>query len=56
MIEIAHELELSVVAEGVEDDKQYDILKKFKCDRIQGYLISKPINAEAVAQILRLDR
>jgi diguanylate cyclase (GGDEF)-like protein len=53
MIEIAHELDLSVVAEGVEDEKQFEMLKHFKCDRIQGYLISRPIGVERVEQMLR---
>lgn len=43
IITMAHRLHLKVVAEGVENKKQYDFLKKEKCDFIQGYYISKPI-------------
>lgn len=34
---------LEVVAEGVEDNKTIEILKKFKCDTIQGFYFSKPL-------------
>lgn len=43
MIQLAHKLELEVVAEGVETKDQYEFLRRHECDIIQGYLISKPI-------------
>jgi EAL domain-containing protein (putative c-di-GMP-specific phosphodiesterase class I) len=43
IITLAHNLELQVIAEGVEDGQQLSLLKKLGCDQIQGYLISKPI-------------
>lgn len=43
IIALAHNLELKVIAEGVEDGQQLSLLKKLGCDQIQGYLISKPI-------------
>lgn len=42
-IELAHNLNLVVVAEGVEDLATLEYLKNLGCDRIQGYLLSKPI-------------
>ncbi len=42
-IELAHNLGLSVVAEGVETQSELDLLKRLGCDTIQGYLISKPL-------------
>ena len=45
-IDLAHNLGLSVVAEGVETQDAFDILKSLKCDVAQGYLISKPVPAE----------
>jgi diguanylate cyclase (GGDEF)-like protein len=45
MIEMAHSLRLRVVAEGVEDSGQMDILRNADCDEIQGFLISKAIPA-----------
>ena len=43
---IAQKMNLKTVAEGVEDIKQVEYLKKVKCDLIQGYYYSKPINLE----------
>jgi len=42
-IELAHNLGLSVVAEGVEDEHALKLLKKMECDEIQGYYFSKPL-------------
>jgi EAL domain-containing protein (putative c-di-GMP-specific phosphodiesterase class I) len=38
-------MSLEVVAEGVETDRQYAILRKLKCDLVQGYFIAKPMPA-----------
>ena len=43
MIEFSKEIGLEVVAEGVDNQKQVDILKKFKCDTIQGFYYSKAL-------------
>jgi len=45
-IELAHNLGLSVVAEGVESKSAFDLLGNLGCDVIQGYLISKPLPVE----------
>lgn len=45
IIQMAHLLNLKVVAEGVDDMKQLSILEKENCDYIQGYLFSKPIHS-----------
>ncbi|WOD17299.1 putative bifunctional diguanylate cyclase/phosphodiesterase [Paraburkholderia kirstenboschensis] len=42
VIELAHKLNIVVVAEGVETEAQLDILRSAKCDEIQGYLLGKP--------------
>jgi diguanylate cyclase (GGDEF)-like protein len=47
-IELAHSLGLRVVAEGVEDVATLDLLRSLGCDLAQGYLISKPQQAEHV--------
>jgi diguanylate cyclase (GGDEF)-like protein len=44
-IEMAHQLGLRVVAEGVETQAEYDFLKQNYCDEIQGFLISYPLSA-----------
>lgn len=43
VIALAHSLNLRVVAEGVEEEKQMEILKQEKCDLVQGYYHSKPL-------------
>jgi diguanylate cyclase (GGDEF)-like protein len=43
-IELAHNLGLSVVAEGVENQPALDLLTRLGCDTIQGFLISKPLS------------
>lgn len=45
-IELAHNLGLSVVAEGVETESALELLGNLGCDVIQGYLISKPLPIE----------
>lgn len=55
-IELAHALGLVVVAEGVEDLKTYQVLSDLKCDRIQGYLISKPVPGNDVLPLLGATR
>jgi EAL domain-containing protein (putative c-di-GMP-specific phosphodiesterase class I) len=51
-IEIAHELDMSVIAEGVETKAQLDFLKEHNCDVVQGYLFSRPIPADALGRWL----
>lgn len=46
IIELAHRLIISVVAEGVEDQETYDALKALGCDVVQGYHISRPLSAD----------
>lgn len=43
MINLAHELDIKVIAEGVETAQQVDILTKLDCDELQGYYFSKPL-------------
>ena len=47
IIVMAHKLGIKVIAEGVETDEQRLLLQQSKCDYGQGYLFSKPVNAEA---------
>ena len=48
-IDLAHDLDLEVVAEGVEDRAGWEHLSAQGCDVAQGYVISEPIRAEAFA-------
>ncbi len=53
IIAMAHGLNLVVVAEGVETDKQAAILKRRRCDLLQGFLYSKPLEQTALEVLLR---
>ncbi|EDN69989.1 sensory box/GGDEF family protein [Beggiatoa sp. PS] len=46
IIALAHNLQMTVVAEGVEKETQLILLKSLQCDEIQGYLISRPVPEE----------
>jgi EAL domain-containing protein (putative c-di-GMP-specific phosphodiesterase class I) len=48
IITLAHNLDLTVVAEGVENAEQLGFLRANRCDEIQGYLISRPQPANAL--------
>jgi len=50
MIELAHDLGMLVVAEGVEDQEQLEALRSLGCERAQGYLLGRPMTAEALFQ------
>nr|WP_316047069.1 EAL domain-containing protein [Planococcus glaciei] len=52
IVSMAHSLELSVIAEGVETHEQLTSLKTLKCDEIQGYFFSKPLAAETFASLI----
>ena len=46
IITLGHNLDMQVVAEGVESDSQFNILSEVGCDEVQGYFISYPLSAE----------
>jgi diguanylate cyclase len=46
VIDMAHQLGLKVVAEGVETEAELNFLKKCQCDEIQGFLFSRPLSAK----------
>jgi diguanylate cyclase (GGDEF)-like protein len=48
VIQLAHELGLRVVAEGVETKGQHDILLGMRCDELQGFFLARPMSAEAL--------
>ena len=51
-IDLAHNLGLHVVAEGVEDQAALDLLKEMDCDTMQGYFMSEPLPAENIPEFL----
>ena len=52
IIAMAHELEMQVVAEGVETEAQRDYLREHGCDPFQGFLFSRPQPVEALGELL----
>lgn len=55
IIDMAHNLRLRVIAEGVETNEQLEVLRSLNCDEIQGFLISKAVPADDFAGLLRGD-
>lgn len=53
MISLAHSLRLKVIAEGVETEAQAEILKRLRCDQMQGFVFSRPLSKENVAALLK---
>ena len=48
IVELGHNLGLSVVAEGVEDTETWDLLAGLKCNVAQGFLMSRPLQADSL--------
>lgn len=52
IVELAHRLDMKVVAEGVETKEQAELLRNYGCDFFQGYYYSKPIPEEEFVKLL----
>ena len=52
IIAMAHSLDLEVIAEGVEEVAQLQLLRKLKCDIVQGYYIARPMPAAEFEQLV----
>jgi EAL domain-containing protein (putative c-di-GMP-specific phosphodiesterase class I) len=52
IIQLAHSLDLTVNAEGVETDEQLRFLRLLRCDEMQGFLFCRPLPVEAFEQLL----
>ena len=53
ILEMAHSMDLKVIAEGVENEQQLMTLKNMNCDYIQGYYYSKPLPANEIEELLK---
>lgn len=53
IIQMAHSLNLKVVAEGVETQAELEFLQRHKCDEIQGYLFGPPLPISKFEQLLK---
>lgn len=56
IISLAHKMDISVVAEGVENVEQLIVLQTQFCDTLQGYLFSKPLNSTEFIELLDINR
>jgi EAL domain-containing protein (putative c-di-GMP-specific phosphodiesterase class I) len=52
IIQMAHQLGLKVVAEGVETEAELSCLVEYQCDEVQGYLLSIPLSADKLTELL----
>ena len=52
IVEMAHELKMIVVAEGIETLEQLQFLKQIQCDIGQGYLLAKPMPVEEYVHLI----
>jgi len=50
IISLSHNMNLKVIAEGVETQEQANLLKRYGCNQVQGYLYSRPISAEQIEE------
>lgn len=55
IVDLAHHMDLKVVAEGVEDEEQLDQLRRLRCDEVQGFHYSRPLPAAAFEDLLARD-
>jgi len=53
MIDLAHALGLTAIAEGIETAEQLTVLRALGCDLGQGYFFARPASAEAIELLLR---
>lgn len=52
IIAMSHKLGINVIAEGIEEETQFEILKKMNCDNIQGYYIKKPSSLKDISDFI----
>lgn len=55
IIGLAKSLQLTVVAEGIENNAQCKFISDLKCDYVQGFLLSKPVTAEVFTHLLETE-
>ena len=56
VISLGHKLKMRVIAEGVETEAQAAFLRENNCDEMQGYLFSRPVQAQRIEELLSATR
>ena len=56
MVDLARHLGMDVIAEGVETEEQFELLRAVGCERFQGYLFSRPLGATRIRELLIANR
>ena len=52
ILSMAHNMSLQVVAEGVETERQLELLRSINCDKAQGHLFGRPLSVHSLDQFL----
>lgn len=52
IISLAYDLDLDIVAEGVEDEEQHELLRSIGCELVQGFLFGAPLSSEDLSKLL----
>ena len=55
VVELGRALGMQTLAEGIEDEEQLEMLQSQHCDQGQGFLLCRPLDADAVERFLALD-
>lgn len=50
---MAHSLQLTTIAEGVETEEQWRLLRDMQCDNLQGFHFYRPLTTEQMTELLR---
>jgi EAL domain-containing protein (putative c-di-GMP-specific phosphodiesterase class I) len=53
IIDLAHNMRLRVIAEGVENEEVYNRLVALGCDSVQGHFVARPASAATIAEWMR---
>jgi EAL domain-containing protein (putative c-di-GMP-specific phosphodiesterase class I) len=55
IIKIVHSLDLAVVVEGIENEREFERLKEYDCDFAQGYYLSRPTSIDEIKTLISED-
>jgi EAL domain-containing protein (putative c-di-GMP-specific phosphodiesterase class I) len=56
IISLIHDFDFLVLAKCIENQKQLEFYKNNKCEFLQGFYLNKPVNADEVLKLLKLDK